>query len=334
MYENPPADSPSRGGRSLLPKYFFMGVLALFLSGTVFQCAYAAEAVSQPRSLLNTPLRNPEWSDQTRAYLEKDIQIARQVLKIAPEREDSYIWLGRRLTYMNRFAEAITVYTEGLNRFPGSYKLLRFRGRSLARTRQFKAAIADYTKGLALMEGVQDSYEPDGLVNARNQSLGSYRSNFLYYRAQTSWAVGDYASTLKGMQLSGQQELVQNTDHQVAVKYWSYLALRKLGRHEEARQLVADVPDHLELLENDDYHRGVRVMKGTLRQADFASMTDTLGLFAVAMESSFRGDRAQAESLLEAIILAAPQGFWPAETELIKMRQGLSVERAGLTGAK
>ena len=74
-------------------------------------------------------------------------------------------------------------------------------------------------------------------------------------------------------------------------------------------------------MENGDYHRGVRVMNGTLTQADFTSMTDTLGLFAVAMEASFRGDRARAQSLLESIVVAAPQGFWPAETELIRMRE-------------
>ncbi len=324
MYKNPLGLSLCRGATLSRALWMSSGALAVFLICGIVQNTHAAKVGTQPKSLLNTPLRDPDWSDSTKAYLEKDIAIAREVLKIAPEREDSYIWLGRRLTYMNRFAEAIEAYTAGIQRFPLSYKLRRFRGRSFARTRQFEEAIADYTKGLALMEGVQDSYEPDGAPNVRNQFLGSYRGNLLYYRAQTSWAVGDYESTLAGMRLSGQQELVQNVDHQVAVKYWSYLALRKLGRHDEARRLVADVPDHLELLENGDYHRGVRVMKGTLRQADFASATDSVGLFAMAMEYLFRGDRTRAESLLESIVLAAPQGFWPAETELIKLRSGQS----------
>src|SRR5690606_40440925 len=89
-------------------------------------------------------LRDPDWPESTRAYLEKDVESARAVLAIAPEREDSWIWLGRRLAYLNRFDEAIDVFTRGLERFPDSYRLLRFRGRKLARTRRFEAALSDY----------------------------------------------------------------------------------------------------------------------------------------------------------------------------------------------
>ena len=178
---------------------------------------------------------------------------------------------GRRLAYLNRFDEAIDVFTRGLERFPDSYKLLRFRGRKLARTRQFEAGLADYARGIALVEHVQDSYEPDGLINARNQFLGSYRSNMHYYHAQTSWAVGDYAATLAGMDRSAREPLVQNDDHQIAIRYWRYLALRKLGRHDEARAAVADAPAGLALLENDAYYDGVRYLQGRLDERQCAN---------------------------------------------------------------
>lgn len=279
-----------------------------------------APVAPTPHSLIGTPLRNPAWSADTRAALEQDVAIARAAMEIAPDREASYIWLGRRLAYLNRFDDAIEVFTRGLEKFPDSYKLLRFRGRKLARSRQFDAALADYARGIALVESVQDSYEPDGIANARNQFLGSYRSNLHYYHAQTSWAVGDYATTLAGMERSAREPLVQNDDHQIAIRYWRYLALRKLGRHEEAASAVIDTPAGLELLENDSYYDGVRYLQGTLPEADVLSKNDPVSAFAVAMQHLFEGDTDGADALLEKIIVDSPQGFWPAETELLALR--------------
>jgi hypothetical protein len=47
---------------------------------------------------------------------------------------------------------------------------LRFRGRHLARDRQFEHAVADYRRAAELVEDVQDSFEPDDIINPRNQS--------------------------------------------------------------------------------------------------------------------------------------------------------------------
>lgn len=299
---------------------------ALLLGGTASardaRDDHGAAASQPPMSLIGTPLRNPDWSPETVARMEKDVEIARAVLAIAPEREDSYIWLGRRLAYLNRFDEAIAVFTTGLERFPDSYKLLRFRARKLARSRRFDEALSDYARGIELAEHVQDSYEPDGIPNARNQFLGSYRSNLHYYHGQTSWAVGDYAATLAGMDRSAREPLVQNDDHQVAIRYWRHLALRKLGRHDEARAAVADTPAELELLENEGYYDGVRYLQGRLDADEVLARRDPISSFAVAMDLLFRGDRDHAARLLEHIILDSPQGFWPAETELLALRAG------------
>jgi tetratricopeptide (TPR) repeat protein len=295
---------------------------SLLVLAAVTGCTPAGRAADagRPVSLIGTELRDPDWSAGTRAALEKDLLIARKVMEVAPEREDSWIWLGRRLAYLNRFDEAIGVFTAGLEKFPRSYRLLRFRGRKLARSRQFERAIADYRRGLELMEGVGDSYEPDGMPNARNQFLGSYRGNLHYYLGQTLWAVGDYAGTLAEMERSIAEPLVQNPDHRIATIYWRYLALRKLGRHDEAAALVLDVPATLDLLENATYYDGVRYMQGTLDRRTLESRADAISRFAVAMDLHFRGNEGEAERMWEDIITTTPQGFWPAETELLAAR--------------
>ena len=270
-------------------------------------------------SLIGTTLREPDWSPETKARLEKDLEIAHAVMSVAPERENSYIWLGRRLGYLVRYQDAIHVFTEGLERFPDSYKLLRFRGRHLARSREFDRAIADYRRAAELVENVQDSYEPDGIINARHQYLGSYRANIHYYLGQTSWAVGDYESTLRDMERSSAEPLVQHNDRLVATSYWRYLALRKLGHDDAAARLVAEIPDDLELLENHTYYDGVLFFKGTLTEQELLPRADSIAKFAIAMHYHFTGDNSVADMMLHEIVESSAQGFWPAESELIAM---------------
>lgn len=274
-------------------------------------------------TMTGKPLRVPDWSPEVRARLQKDLEIAWAVRMVAPEREDSYIWLGRRLGYLTRWSEAIEVFTQGLEKFPNSYKLLRFRGRHLARSRKIEAALADYRRAAELVENVQDSFEPDGIINARHQYLGSYRSNIHYYLGQTSWAAGDYEGVLRGMERSALEPLTDHADRLVATAYWRYLALRRLGRHEEAAKLVEAVPEGLDLVENFTYYDAVLFFKGVRSQEELLPEADSIVKFAIATKAFVEGNKAYAELLWEEIIDASPQGFWPAEYDLLQARGNL-----------
>lgn len=292
-------------------------LLMIGLAAALAMPADAAETVTE--TLIGTPVRPPAWSDATKERLEKDLEIARAVMAVAPEREDSHIWLGRRLGYLARYGEAIDVFTDALERFPDSYRLLRFRGRHLARNRQFEAALADYRRAAELVEGIEDSYEPDGIINARHQYLGSYRSNIHYYLGQTSWAVGDYEATLAGMQRAAAEPLVQHDDRLVATTFWQYLALSKLGRHEEARALVQAIPDDLELVENHDYYDGLRHFKGSLSEEALLPRAGLNAKFAIAMQHLIDGRERLARERLRDLVAGSSQGYWPAETEILAL---------------
>jgi tetratricopeptide (TPR) repeat protein len=294
--------------------------LSLLLISTMVTAAAAADD-TVTETLIGTPITVPAWSIETRARLEKDLEIAEAVMAVAPEREDSYIWLGRRLGYLTRNGEAIDVFTAGLEQFPDSYKLLRFRGRHLARNREFERAIADYRRAATLVEDIQDSYEPDGIINPRHQYLGSYRSNIHYYLGQTSWAVGDYQATLDGMMRAAAEPLVQHDDRRVATGFWIYLALRKLGRHDEALAVVNAIPEDLELVENFDYYDGVRFFKGTLSESSLMADAGLNATFGVAMVHLIEGRTDQAVRMLEDLVAGSSQGYWPAETELLQRQR-------------
>ncbi|MEQ8310122.1 MAG: hypothetical protein RIA72_05425 [Sphingopyxis sp.] len=276
-----------------------------------------ADAGNCTTSLISTPLTIPQYPPATQKRLDEDIEIARFALRVAPDREESHFWLGRRLGYAGRVCEAIAVFSDGLKTFPDSYKLRRYRARHLARARAFDAALADYRDALALMEGKADSFEPDGLPNAVGLTIGTYRSNIVYYHAQTSFATGDYPTVVTGMARSLElaPDFARN-DMRVPTAYWTYLAYRKMGQHDKARAVIDAIEPGLKLIENDVYYQAVQIMQGRLDPADFEDTRDSTIKFAIAMERRFAGDEAGARALLTEIVRENPQGHWPSEAEL------------------
>lgn len=276
-----------------------------------------ADAGNCATSLIGTPLTIPEYSAATQKMLDEDIAIAEAALRIAPDREDSHIWYGRRLDYAGRICEAVDAFSAGIEKFPNSYKLFRFRARDLTRARRFKEALADYEKALELMGDVPDSFEPDGMPNPIGLTISTYRGNIVYYHAQTSFATGDYPTTVSGMakSLALAADFARD-DMRVPTAYWTYIAYRKMGEHAKARAAIDAIEPGLKLIENFTYYQAVQIMQGRLDPADFKDSRDSTIKFAIAMERRFAGDEAGARTLLAEIVRENPQGHWPSEAEL------------------
>ncbi|MAG72630.1 MAG: hypothetical protein CL471_20395 [Acidobacteria bacterium] len=280
--------------------------------------AVGGETVSEPRlTLIGTPLREPDFPPETRARLDEDLAIAQAQMDVAPGREDSFIWLGRRLGYLARFPEAIEVFTAGLELHPDSYKLLRYRGRHRARNREFDAAIADYRRAAELIEDVPDTFEPDGILNSIEQPITTYRSNIHYYLGQTSMAVGDYETTVSAMERALSEPLGPSSDRLVSTAYWRYLAHRRLGQDDLADAVVAEVPEGLELIENFTYYESVLFFKGVRTREEVLDGADSLIRYAVAMDDHLRGEQEEAVRVWRELVVENAQGYWPAEAELV-----------------
>lgn len=270
-------------------------------------------------TLTGQPLRELDWPETTRRRLEVDLEIAKAVFDVAPEREESWIWLGRRYGYLGWYADAIDVFTAGLAHFPESYKLHRFRGRHRARSRDFTGAIEDYLAGLENMQGHADTFEPDGIPNARRQPISTYRSNLHYYLGQTSFATGDYERMLVELDRSLESPIAMDIDdHRIAVAFWKYLALRKLGRDETADRLLDSLPDEPKLFENDTYYEAIRVFSDPAAAERAAENGDSLARFALGMRQLFAGRYDEARRTLAAVVAANALGYWPAEAELVR----------------
>ncbi len=295
-------------------------VLTSFLLMVPVVAVAQVDNAAAETTLTGQPLRVPGWSDATRKKLELDLEIAKAVFDVAPDREDSYIWLGRRYGYLGRYAEAIEIFTAGLEKFPASYKLHRFRGRHRARSRDFDGAIEDYQTGLEKMRGHADSFEPDGLPNSRGLTISTYRGNLHYYLGQTSFATGDYRRMIRELDLSGQSPIALDIeDHGVAVVFWKYLAHMKLGDTDAAEELLRSVPAELDLIENVSYHEAVKVLQGVKSQIDVERNGDSLSRFALGMKLQFAGDEREAARVLTGVVEDNALGYWPAEVELLAL---------------
>jgi tetratricopeptide (TPR) repeat protein len=256
---------------------------------------------------------NTSDAEEFQRELELDLRIAQAAFAVAPDREESYIWLGRRYGYLGRYADAIEVFTDGLEKFPDSYKLLRFRARHLARHREFERAIADYKLGLRKMEGVGDSFEPNGIINAIELPTSTYRQNLHYYLGQTSFAIGDYQQMFDHLEHSKRTLIdLPYDDHSVAVAFWQYIALHKLGKHDQAEALFGTLHQPIRLLENHTYYEALLVLIGA-RELETVRQQSKLVQFARAMRHQFDGEHDAAQAIFRSLSDPATGGFWPAE---------------------
>ena len=252
------------------------------------------DVVSAAYVVTHTPtgraFRETVYRPQTQAYLEKDLEIAKAVMEIAPEREDSYAWLGRRYGYLGQLPEAIEVFSEGLKKFPESYRLYRYRGRHLARNYQWDQAISDYRKAAEFVENEPDSYEPNGIANGLDLTISTFKQNIPYYLGQTSMATGDYATVISAMdEAINVPVLFAYMEELIPVAYWKYMAHRKMGNHQLAQAELAKVPDEYQLIENDTYHAAVNYLKGNYEREEFLKSADVIGKYAVAMKDHLTG---------------------------------------------
>jgi tetratricopeptide (TPR) repeat protein len=305
----------------------------LLLAATLlsFGPAHATPEVTFPfdgkhcrTTLVGTEVRQPAFPDAIRTRLEQDLAIAEATLRIAPDREDSHIWLGRRLSYLGRLCEAIDAFSAGIHKFPESYKLRRFRAQTLTRVREFERAAADFQDAARFdAASPTDSFEPDGAPNAQNLMLGTYRSNIYYYLAQTQFALGDWRGLVGNMERSlAAMPANLVPEHQIPTTFWRYLALRKAGAKDEAQALLAKLPDDIPVVEAQAYYQAVRMLRGTVPVAEGDSSRDPLLRFAAAMKRRFDGDETGARKRLRAIVDETANGYWPAEVELATRDRG------------
>jgi tetratricopeptide (TPR) repeat protein len=248
---------------------------------------------------------------------------------------DTLIWVGRRLAYLGNYKDAIKVFGDGIKRFPNDARLYRHRGHRLITLRCFDDAIRDLETAARIIKGKPDEIEPDGLPNARNIPTSTLQSNIWYHLGLAYYLKGDFEKALDAYNEA--EKVSKNPDMLVATKHWQYMTLRRLGREADARNAVAAIADNLDIIENDDYYKLIKLYQGKLkpeelmRSAENATSLSNASLgYGVGNWYFYSGERRKALELFRHIVSGnqwASFGYIAAEAELAKISMPMNGNR-------
>ena len=302
--------------------------LLIFLP-LISSCSRVADQKDTPVaiSLLGKSYFEPERSVEAQAKLDSNLAVARTNWMSDPS-EDSYIWYGRRLGYLSRFQEAIDIFTQGIEKYPNSAKLYRHRGHRFISIRQFDNAIKDLTAADTLIAGFPTEVEPDGMPNKINTPLSTTQFNILYHLGLVYYLKGDFANAqhayLECLKSSNNNDLL------VATIDWLYMTYRRQSKDLEAKFLLDNITDSIEVIENGSYFNRCRMYQGKIlpdallhvasdeQDADLALATQGYGVGNWYM---YNGDSTKAKEVFEKVVAGkyfSAFGFIAAEAELAR----------------
>jgi tetratricopeptide (TPR) repeat protein len=280
-------------------------------------------------SLRGDTLRAMAVSAAARARLEGDLVSARDRLAAAPDDPEAHIWVGRRLAYLGRYRDAISVFTAGAQRFPRDARFYRHRGHRYLTIRRFDLAIPDFERARDLVRGTPDQVEPDGAPNARGIPTSTLQTNIWYHLGLAHFLRGDWERALAAYEQGA--AISPNPDMRIAMEYWRYLSLRRLGRDSAAQRLAEGIAPNQEIIENEAYYDLIKLYAGrlpvdsVLPPSRLATVTpsDAAAAYGVSQYYLFSKQPDAARALWERMVGG---GQWPAfgviaaEAELARVR--------------
>ena len=280
------------------------------------------QAISFAGEALYAPTLSPERGQSLLDKLEE----AQEAFDTDPS-EINTIWLGRRYAYMSSYNQAIEVYTEGIERFPDSYRLYRHRGHRYVSTRKLDKAIADFEKAYDLMPKDTLEIEPDGIPNRLNQPLSNTQFNVLYHLGLAHYLNGNFEKAEEVYTRC--LDFCDNADLQVATADWLYMTLRRQGKTNAAQTVLNGITNDLEIIENDSYFKRLMMYKGNLPidelfktdAEDVALSLATQG-YGMANWYLYNGDTTKAMEIYQQILQGeswSPFGYIAAEADVYSL---------------
>ena len=227
--------------------------------------------------------------------------------------------------------------TESVERNPDDASLRRYRGHARITARDYAGAVEDLEHASRLIEGTPDVHEfyqketiPDLLKIIRGQeddvtdprmpvnddtiaqTAGLYKSTLhtsvWYHLGVAKYLLGDFEGSLAAFRATN--EVAVDDDSSVAILDWCYMGLRRLGRHDEAAELIAgaETNDFSVTTSEDFYHRRLKMYKGE-QTPDQLLEQDSGSYLALATQGYgvgnwylYNGDEDKAREIFELVV--------------------------------
>jgi tetratricopeptide (TPR) repeat protein len=275
------------------------------------------------------PYPQPDFSAASRQKLEAQLQEAWTDYARDSSSPDAMIWYGRRLAYLGRYAEAISVFSRGVQRFPDDARFLRHRGHRYITVRCNPAAIADFSRAASIEKGRPDQVEPDGMPNAQNTPTSTLQTNIYYHLGLAYYLEKDFSRAAEAWKAC--RELSRNPDMYMAAAYWEYISLRRAGQEQAARALLNGLDTKAQLIENEDYYALLMLYRGVLIEATVleklqpsaGGLSNATTGYALGVYYLLKGDRERSGALWKQVLEGrqwASFGYIASEAEYVGVR--------------
>ena len=252
---------------------------------------------------------------------EQNYTDAKLAYEMEPEIPENLIWYGRRAAYLGKYDKAIELYTKGIEEFPEDPRFLRHRGHRYITTRQFDKAIADLSKAGKMIQGKENSIEPDGLPNARNIPVSSLHGNIWYHLGLAHYLQHDYQKAFEAYVKC--RESGSHPDNIVSSTHWLYMIQRRLGDKEKAKAVLGPISPGADIIENFSYYKLCQFYKGDLPldsvQGTAGSPSSDAMKYGLGNWYFYNGDKEKAKKIWDEILAGKAEssfGFIAAESDL------------------
>jgi tetratricopeptide (TPR) repeat protein len=236
---------------------------------------------------------------------------------------DNIIWFGRRTAYLGRYEDAISIYSEGIKKFPEEARLYRHRGHRYISIRQLDKAIADFEKAGELIQGTENEIEPDGMPNAQNIPVSTLHGNIWYHLGLAYYLKHDYEKAYEAyLKCRASGKLPDNI---VSSTHWLYMIQRRLGNKELANKMLEPIQAEMTVIENQSYHELCKLYKGiipvdSLVQTGTGSPSNDAVSYGVANWYFYNNEKDKAKNIMEGVVESpawSSFGYIAAESDLM-----------------
>jgi tetratricopeptide (TPR) repeat protein len=263
-----------------------------------------------------------------------------------PSNFDLLIAAARAHDVALQFDTSIAMYTKAIGMAPNDVRAYRFRGHRYISTRKFDLAIKDLERALSLAPSSFDVVYHLGLAYVLTAQFPAaaktYRSCLDRKMPGPPLPDGwrDCAALSPGAPPDparpGSAPPAPDNESRIGISDWLYRSLRRAGRAEEAKALLATIPGGLVVKENEAYYRallfykGVRTEVQVLPDEAFKENTGVTAGYGLANFYLAEGQTAKACTLMRRLVEDEAHwnafGFIGAEAELTRAKGPCAAE--------
>lgn len=278
-------------------------IVLLLISCSPQKVEEATEPTPETVSFLGKPLFAKAVDSLVMARTDSAIQSIKTKSDLS---EEDYISISRFLVSTGRFKAAVENFSEGIEKFPNSFKLLRHRGHRYLNLRQPDKGLVDLVKAEKLIRAEPETWEYD----AAGKPTATYQHQIWYHIGLAHFLKREYNESATAYEKSLQY--TKEGNNIAGASDWLYNAYQRSGQQAKIPNLIK--PFTLDFAIEDptySYYRRLLLFNGVIKPQELVdenlgldqlSLGNVTELYGLADWYRYQGDTAKANVLCKKIV--------------------------------